>query len=117
MLIYHHKNLKFAPLFVEARRIERLLMTSRTTTSTVTLAYPFVISGYPNELPAGSYEFIVEEDLLTNRSFISYQRTATYLLINRKSGVRHKQMCLVDSEDWDLTMSNDRKRSVQENKN
>ncbi len=86
-------------------------MKSRTTTSTVTFAYPFVIPGYPKELPAGNYEIIVEEDQLQNLSFIAYQRTATYLLINGKNGAGNKQMHLVDPEDWDRTLSLDCKRS------
>lgn len=88
-------------------------MTSRTTRSTVTFAFPFVISGFPDELPAGNYEIIVEEDLLQNLSFVAYQRTATYLLINRQEAPGRKQMYQVDSEDWDLTLSIDRERATK----
>jgi hypothetical protein len=56
-------------------------MQSRTTRSTVTFGHPFVLPGYPDELPAGAYEVLAEEELLEGLSFEAWRRTATYLTV------------------------------------
>lgn len=56
-------------------------MTTRATRSTVTFSAPFALSGYPDELPAGTYEVVVEEELLQGLSFEGWRRTATYLTV------------------------------------
>ncbi|MEO0697892.1 MAG: hypothetical protein AAFY84_17555 [Pseudomonadota bacterium] len=63
------------------RFMEGSPVTSRTTTSTVTFVYPFVLPGYTNELPAGTYEVIAEDELLANLSFTAYRRIATHIRI------------------------------------
>ena len=60
-------------------------MTMRSTRSTVTFLNPFTLPGYPDDLPAGDYEVLVEEELLHGLSFEAYRRTATYLTV-RGSG-------------------------------
>ena len=49
---------------------------------TVKMPEPFTLSGYSDELPAGNYEVLVEEDLLEGLSFAAYRRTATYLTVH-----------------------------------
>ncbi len=61
--------------------------------------HPFVIAGYPNELPAGNYEIIVEEDLLLRLNYSAHRRTGTYLLVNGQRGVGHIEMRPIDPED------------------
>ncbi len=56
-------------------------MTMRSTKSTVTFSNPFSLPGYPDELPAGDYEVLIEEELLQGLSFEAYRRTATYLRV------------------------------------
>ncbi|MFW2544961.1 hypothetical protein ACN2XU_20195 [Primorskyibacter sp. 2E107] len=58
----------------------------RSTRSTVTFSNPFTVPGYPGELPAGSYELLVEEELLQGLSFEAYRRTATYLRVRGQDG-------------------------------
>lgn len=54
------------------------------TRSTVTFPQPFILPGYPDELPAGDYDILVEEELLGWLSFAAHRRTATYLAVPGK---------------------------------
>ena len=68
---------KFPPL-------QRPDMNNRSINSTVRFWNPFTLPGYPDEMPAGEYEVIVEEELLQGLSFAAYRRTATYLTVRGK---------------------------------
>ncbi|WP_300073708.1 hypothetical protein [uncultured Ruegeria sp.] len=59
-------------------------MALRSIRSTVTFPRPFTLSGYSDELPAGEYEVLVEEELIETLSFTEYRRTAIFLTINGK---------------------------------
>lgn len=61
-------------------------MLSRTTTSIVTFVHPFVVAGYTDKLPPGSYELFVEDEVIQSHSFTAYRRTSTHLLIKWKIG-------------------------------
>ncbi len=61
-------------------------MNLRSTTSIVTFSNPFALSGDDDELPAGDYEVIVEEEFLQGFSFQAFKRTATYLTVRGKGG-------------------------------
>lgn len=56
-------------------------MNIRSTRSTVSFSNTFTLSGYTDELPAGDYDVLVEEELLQGLSFEAYRRTGTYLLV------------------------------------
>lgn len=91
-------------------------MISRTTTSTVSFEHPFEIDGYIDALPAGDYEMVVDEELLQNLSFVSYLRTATYLMIKGNKGDKSTQMHRIDPEELELVLSLDQKRSAKPKK-
>lgn len=59
-------------------------MNMRSTRSTVTFTNPFALSGYIGDLPAGTYDILVEEELLQGLSFEAYKRTATYMTVRGK---------------------------------
>ena len=83
-------------------------MNSRSTRSAVTFAHPFRIAGYEDELPAGDYEVVVDEDLLEGVSFEAYRRTASYLLIGGKVGGRGSaEMRPIDPRDLDAALARD----------
>lgn len=86
-------------------------MISRTTTSTVSFEHLIEIDGYINALPAGDYEMVIDEELLQNLSFVSYLRTATYLMIKGNKGDYSIQMHRVDPEELELVIALDQKRS------
>lgn len=88
-------------------------MTSRTTRSFVTFAFPFVIAGYSDELPAGKYEILVEEDLIEGPSFMAYRRTSTQILIDGQIGVGRMEIRPTDVEDLELALSLDKERSTK----
>jgi len=57
-------------------------MTTRTTRSMVTFPHPFALAGYGDQLPAGEYEVVVDEERLEGLSFEAFRRTATYLTVH-----------------------------------
>ncbi len=59
-------------------------MLTRSTTSKVTFWNAFMFGDDQQELPPGTYEIVVEEELLQGLSFEAYRRTATYLLVHGK---------------------------------
>ena len=61
-------------------------MNLRSTTSVITFSNAFALSGDDDELPAGDYEVVVEEELLPGLSFQAYRRTATYLTVHGRGG-------------------------------
>lgn len=94
--------------------MERSPVTSRTTTSTVTFAFPFVLPGYSSELPAGTYEIIAEDELLANLSFAAYRRTATHIQVVNSDGTGRTELWPVDQHDLDLVISQDQAHLKQQ---
>lgn len=78
-------------------------MSSRTTTSIVTFLHPFVVAGYKDELPAGDYEVLADDDVMLSHSFVAYRRTATFLLINLNAG--KSELRAVDHRDLELALA------------
>lgn len=84
-------------------------MTQRSTTSTVTFAHPFSLSGYPGDLPAGDYEVLVEEELLQGLSFEAYRRTATFLTVRGRDGHSGRtELRAITEADLNQALSRDR---------
>lgn len=89
-------------------------MTSRTTRSMVTFAHSFLIPGYEDELPAGSYEVIADVDLLEGLSFEAYRRTGTFLLVGGQLGHRGQtEMRPINSNDLEAALARDRAQSAK----
>ena len=80
-------------------------MSSRTTTSVVTFLHPFVVAGYNDELPAGEYEVLADDEVMLSHSFAAYRRTATFLLINWHAG--KSELRAVDHRDLELALVQD----------
>ncbi|PRY75069.1 hypothetical protein CLV80_114106 [Yoonia maritima] len=80
-------------------------MSSRTTTSFVTFLHPFVVAGYTDELPAGEYEVLADDDVMLSNSFAAYRRTATFLLIDWHAG--KSELRAVDHRDLELALAQD----------
>jgi hypothetical protein len=77
----------------------------------VTFAHPFVISGYCDELPPGSYEFVLDEEPLHGLSFEAYRRTASYLVVANQPG--RTEMRPIDPRDLEAALIRDRALSQQ----
>ena len=78
-------------------------MLSRTTTSVVAFLHPFVVAGYTDELPAGEYEVLADDEVMQSYSFAAHRRTATFLLINRHAG--KSELRAVDHRDLELALA------------
>ena len=83
-------------------------MTMRSTRSTVTFLNPFTLPGYPDDLPAGDYEVLVEEELLHGLSFEAYRRTATYLTVRgRGNHAGRTELRAISENDLKEALSRD----------
>ncbi|MEW9920968.1 hypothetical protein AB2B41_15240 [Marimonas sp. MJW-29] len=77
-------------------------MLTRSTRSMVTFSNDFTIGDSTRALPAGTYEILIEEELMQSLSFEAYRRTATYLMIRgrgRNAGQTSMQMTTQDEVD------------------
>lgn len=66
----------------------------RSTNMTVTYPSPFRLSGYPDELPAGSYELVVQEQSVIGPGPRMHRWRAAYLTIEgtaRKQGRKDRR--------------------------
>lgn len=83
-------------------------MLTRSTRSMVTFTNNFRIGDGQQDLSAGAYEIVVEEELLQGISFEAYRRTATYLVI-RGRGLDAGQTTrhLTTKEDLDYAILSD----------
>lgn len=84
-------------------------MRSRTTTSTVSFVHSFALPNHRGELPAGSYDFLVEEELVDGLSFEAFRRTASWLVVKGPQGAR--EMRDVSPRDLDAALDRDQARS------
>lgn len=84
-------------------------MNTRSSTSVVTFLNSFTLSGYPDELPAGAYEVVVEEELLQGHSFEAYRRTATRLVVRGAAGFAGRtEMRRTTERDLEAALGRDR---------
>lgn len=74
-------------------------MTIRSTRSTVTFYNPFTLSGYPDGLPAGDYEVLVEEELLPVVQREAYRRRATYLIVHHPGRANLSEMLTINEHE------------------
>ncbi len=83
-------------------------MLTRSTRSMVTFSNDFMIGDSQWELPPGTYEILVEEELLQGISFEAYRRTATYLMVRgRRSNTGQTTMQLTTKEDLEHAIACD----------
>lgn len=54
-------------------------MTIRTRETTVTFSHPFKLSATDHPQPAGTYRVVIDEEEISNISFLAYRRSATML--------------------------------------
>ena len=54
-------------------------MTIRTRETTVTFRHPFELTAMDHPQPAGTYRVVIDEEEISNISFLAYRRAATML--------------------------------------
>ena len=86
-------------------------MNTRSTKTSVTFTKPFSLPGYVDELPAGEYEVLVEEELIQGLSFEAWRRTSTFLAV-RGTGNHAGRTELRAISDSDLKAALDRDAAV-----
>ncbi|AUQ51401.1 hypothetical protein PhaeoP83_03162 [Phaeobacter inhibens] len=83
-------------------------MNTRSSRLMVTFSHPFALAGYADELPAGGYEVIVEEELIQGLSFEAYRTTATYLLVHGRGGRSGRtELRLITQKDLETALNRD----------
>lgn len=88
-------------------------MNTRSSRSVTTFINPFILSGDSDELPAGEYEVLIEEELIEGLSFPAYRRTATYLMVHGK-GLRVGTTSMRQTTKKDLEAAHCRDRALSE---
>lgn len=84
-------------------------MLTRSTRSKVTFSNAFTIGECKDEFPSGTYEIVVEEELLQGLSFEAYRRTATYLMVRgRGSQAGQTMLYKTTQEDLEHAIARDR---------
>ena len=61
-------------------------MNMRSSSYTVTFLHPFRLTGFSDELPAGTYEVLIQEELMGGYGSENYQTKATYMTFSGKGG-------------------------------
>ena len=84
-------------------------MTTRTSKRTVTFRRPFVLGGFYEVLPAGTYNVETDEELLEGISFPVYRRILTVIDLHAKSGRPGlTQTLTIDPNELDAALERDR---------
>jgi len=65
------------------------MATTRVTSATVTFVRPFILDGFDELQPAGSYTVDTEEELLDTLSLSSWKRISTVMRLTRQGGIEH----------------------------
>jgi len=83
-------------------------MATRTSLKTVTFDRPFVLAGYSEVLPAGSYIVETDEEPVGGISFVAYRRTLTVIHLPSKSGnPGHSGMLTIDPNELEEALKRD----------
>lgn len=88
-------------------------MVTRSTRSMVTFTNAFKMGESRQELPASTYEVVVEEELLQGLSFEAYRRTATYLMVPGR-GINAGQTTMQMTTQGDLEHAIECDRTLSE---
>ena len=91
-------------------------MNMRSSSFKVTFLHPFSLSGFQHELPAGDYEVLVQDELLSGHGFETYQRKATYMTVpGRDDRAGWMELHAVNESDLKEALSRDRGATEKNN--
>ena len=85
-------------------RSPAVLVTVRTTRSTVTFQAPFSMPGISGEQPAGTYDLEVDEELIAGIERPAYRRVATLLYLTTPRGTR---TCTITADELAAALERD----------
>jgi hypothetical protein len=79
----------------------------RTHSAVVTFAHPFVLKGFADAFPAGSYVVETEEERLPTVLQSAYRRTATWLSLPSREGAGATEIVAIDPADLAAALARD----------
>jgi hypothetical protein len=83
-------------------------MTIRTSSRTIRFRNPFLIEGFEEELPAGTYVVETDEELIEGISFAAYRQISMFLRLNDTPGRPGvKQVLTINREDLEAALRRD----------
>jgi hypothetical protein len=82
-------------------------MTMRTSSKTVTFAFPFLLKGVDRVLPAGDYRVVTDEELIEGLSFPVYRRVSTMIFVPAQSYQTAVEMVTVDPLELEAAQDRD----------
>lgn len=81
-------------------------MTIRPTTSILRFDHPFTLPGHPVPLPAGTYDVLIEDELLHGLSFEAFRRVSTFLQVKGQAGMT--ELRSTTEQDLEAALTRDR---------
>ena len=85
-------------------------MNTRSRETSVTFAHPFTLKSLEGVQPAGTYRVVIDEDEISNISFLAYRRVATMLHLPAVSAPGGSgQVFTVSSEELEKALEADQK--------
>lgn len=89
-----------------------MAMSLRTTSKTITFAWPFSLDGLDETQPAGSYTIQTDEEPIEGLSFLAYRRVATVIFLPlRHGGTGSFEAIPVTPDALDAALERDARRS------
>lgn len=84
-------------------------MPTRTTKKTVTFRRPFVLGGFDEVLPAGTYDVETDEELMHGISFPVYRSTVSFLRLHTVPGqATLSETLTIDPNELEAALRRDR---------
>lgn len=81
---------------------------TRTTKKTVSFTKPFILGGFDEHLPAGTYDVEIDEEPMEGLSFTAYRRVLTLLHLPAKADQRGlSQTLTVDLDELEAALRQD----------
>ena len=91
-------------------------MNMRSSSLRVTFLHPFSLASFPDELPAGDYEVLIQEELFLGQGFETYQRTATHMTVpGRGDRAGWMELHTISERDLKEVLSRDQGRTEMNN--
>jgi hypothetical protein len=79
----------------------------RTRSAVVTFGHPFVLQGFADAIPAGSYVVETDEEPLPTVLHSAYRRTITWLTLPSREGAGASELIVVDAADLAAALARD----------
>lgn len=86
----------------------------RTRSEIVIFAHPFVLRGFGDTIPAGSYVVETDEELLPALLHPAYRRTTTWLTLPSQKGAGTTELVAIDPAELAAALARDSQRVLRQ---